>query len=133
MNALLKLNRERKLGLRIVPTIRLLEVEGGKPRLVHTRLETSTGPPAGKFTEFMRDMFGQIKILQQNGYTAGIDSFLSQIDKKTGKCIAVIFDFGSVESLEDAKKLHHSPIDTGSFEKFLEIFGRAYANRNLNW
>jgi hypothetical protein len=102
MNKLIKLNRSKKLGLRIIPTIRLRKIKGKKPRLVLTLLknvlkEVELTPKQKK--EFERDALRQQLIGKKNGYYILEDVFFPVIDSKTGKCLAVIGDFGGIRRI----------------------------------
>ncbi|MBI5228674.1 hypothetical protein HY991_01080 [Candidatus Micrarchaeota archaeon] len=97
MRKLQALNREKKLGLRIVPTIRLRRREGAAPTLLTTRLPrvTMADLTREQMRQFMQDVRRQQKTIERVGFKADFDSFMPQIGKD-GKAIAVLFDFGNV-------------------------------------
>ncbi|MDO8428856.1 MAG: hypothetical protein Q7S92_06625 [Candidatus Diapherotrites archaeon] len=103
MNRLIQLNRAKKLGLRIIPTIRLLKRKGQKPTLVMTRLETdlemNSRTRGTELDESIEDQNRQLDILRREGYSAHLDAFIIQMNPKTGKGIAVIADFGNIKRL----------------------------------
>ena len=103
MNELIELNRNQNLGLRIIPTIRLLE-QNGKYKLIMTRLTIPKLKKAQK-EQFKTDWMRQVKVLRENGYECAKnavypDAFFPQIDKKTGKCFAIIGDFGAIQKIK---------------------------------
>ena len=96
MQGLLKLNREKKLGLRIIPTIRLLK---GKGSLIITKLDVFNpyllSPE--QYSEFSKDVNRQLAILSSNDYYACSAAFHAILDKASGKVVAAITDFGSIK------------------------------------
>tara|TARA_Y100000310_G_scaffold345795_1_gene470056 strand:+ start:2946 stop:3530 length:585 start_codon:yes stop_codon:yes gene_type:complete len=100
MQTLLKLNRERKLGLHIIPTIRLMG-EGGyaKPRLIITRLKGEVDHKSLNKAEYkaVDDQKRREKqILKQHGFVIHSDVWIHVRDPKTGKVTAWIVDFGNL-------------------------------------
>jgi len=94
------LNRQKKLGLHILPTIRLRKRWLRKPALIITNLD---GIPykelEGKqILQFYADFVRQQEILFNEGYYACSDAFMPVLNKKTDKVEAYIFDFGSIVS-----------------------------------
>jgi hypothetical protein len=101
MHELIALNRKKKLGLNINPTIRLMEnpKKGKKPFLVMTKLNVRkySDLTADQKIQFRKISGQQRKILKDNGYRAGIDPFFPVLEK--GKITAVIADFGNIRKL----------------------------------
>ena len=98
MNELIELNKRKKLRLRIPNTIRLVEEKGKKAKLIMTRLKLSNFNNLTKqqTLEFNDDKERQCGILLNEGYDYQIDAFEPMIDKKTGKCVAMIADLGNI-------------------------------------
>ncbi|MEW6295559.1 MAG: hypothetical protein AB1467_04670 [Candidatus Diapherotrites archaeon] len=103
MKELLKLNRDKKLGLRIIPTIRPLKRKDKISSFFLTKLDVIDfkGINSKKLTEFEEDMQRQIEIGSKKGYFISDDAFLPVFDKKTKKVIAIIGDFGQIRRKED--------------------------------
>ncbi len=97
MQGLLKLNREKKLGLRIIPTIRLREQEGKAPTLIITKLKEISWEKLSQRQklEFKADQDRQVEIGKQNTYLIRNDAFVP-VFEQNGKVIAVITDFGCI-------------------------------------
>lgn len=95
MVKLMRLNREKKLGLHILPTIRLRKRKGHSPTLILTKLNPVVLNEL-QTRQVFADVLRQGRILRIEGYSINLfDSFFAQIDSK-GNGIAVIFDFGNV-------------------------------------
>ncbi|MBI5554028.1 MAG: hypothetical protein HY917_04805 [Candidatus Diapherotrites archaeon] len=105
MQELKELNRGKKLGLRIRPTVRLL-TRNGKKTLVMTRLNLPKKLSEEQEKESKQDMQRQRIILKKEGYTAEEDTFFRAVDPKTGKGIAIIADFGSIFRLNWKERLY---------------------------
>lgn len=105
MQELQRLNRRKKLGLRIVPTIRLREETGKKPTLVLTKLTLlkKENLPETQESEFFRDASRQQEKSRENGYFLHGDCFEPMIDKETGKVVAIIADFGNVRKMQESR------------------------------
>jgi len=105
MQELLKLNREKKLGLRIVPTIRFRRRWWKSPTLIITKLEEIPRPDFSpqQTREFSSDIERQKITGENNGYYLGEDAFIPVLDKKTGRAIAVITDFGEIKRFRKKK------------------------------
>ncbi len=88
---LIELNRREKLGLRINETVRLRKRFGRAPTLVMAKLEKAR-PNA----DFRRDLNRQEKILRTASWHFHGDMFLPVRDKRTGKTVAVLADFGAL-------------------------------------
>jgi len=101
MQELSELNRRKKLGLRINPTIRLREKNSKKPSLVLSKLNEAKNLTKKQKDKFVKDTEKQIRTCFENGFTITENAFLPVLDKKTGKVIAVISDFGIVEKREN--------------------------------
>ena len=110
MEELQRENRKKKMGLRIVPTIRLRKMRGKKSRILTTKLDTigliEKAKRRDKDAEelrkpFIKDMTRQIAIGKANGWNIYIDAFEAVVDKKSGKVVAVIADFGNVTKYAD--------------------------------
>lgn len=99
MVKLIKLNRAKKIGLRIIPTIRLLKRKRQKPTLILTKLEVPENLTTIQQVEFKHDKLRQQKIMREIGYSSPNDAFVPQIDIETGKCYALIADFGVIARL----------------------------------
>jgi hypothetical protein len=101
MHELIALNRKKKLGLNINPTIRLMEnpEKGKKPFLVMTKLNIRkwSSLTVNQRIQFEKIRGQQIKILKENGYRTGGDSFFPILKDK--KITAVISDFGNIRKL----------------------------------
>lgn len=101
MNNLMTLNQKKRLGLRIVPTIRLLK--GNKTRglssLITTKLNLLNPITLSTLerNQFDQDQVRQGVILNREGYMTGADSFFPQRDPKTNQVVAVIGDFGTIK------------------------------------
>ena len=110
MKKLSRLNRQKKAGLRIVPTIRILK--GGKmPSLLTTRLETLQIKEVFHspfWNDFKADAERQEKIAAGLGFTCSDDAFFPVKDRKTGKVVAVLADFGQVEKIGALRRLQKS-------------------------
>ncbi len=101
MNEIIALNRKKKLGLRITPTIRIVKrFFRLRPDLVLTKLSLAKYPGKGltpkQNEEFLEDRSKQLVVLAHEGYHSSADAFFPQVDPKTGKGIAIIGDFGNV-------------------------------------
>jgi hypothetical protein len=108
MREISKLNREKRLGLHIVPTIRLRKRRLRKPTLLVTRLERYHFLPGPlgeqRLKEFRQDIHRQQEVLALNNYFAAADAFVPVLNEKTAKVIAVIADFGNI--FPDERALH---------------------------
>jgi len=98
MSGLLELNRKKRLGLHILPTIRLREMGDGSHRIILTKF-TKFNP--GTATERELEKAKKIRIrdadlLSRNGYVLGGDCFSLIKDPTTGKPRWFITDFGVV-------------------------------------
>lgn len=109
ISKLIELNREKKLGLRLPATLRIRKRIFRHPTLVMTLFENIM--PFKQLTdsqrsEFLHDRRRQIDILEKRGYFSPLarglewlDVFFPQVDGKTGKCVAVVGDFGAIDEL----------------------------------
>lgn len=93
-----KLNREKKLGLRIAQTVRLWRIKGKKARLVITKLDVLDLSKISKAERwnFVFDAQRQIRIAAKNGYFLPYTGFAPVRDKDSGKITAVLSTFGLV-------------------------------------
>ncbi len=98
MHKLIRLNRAKKLGLRIVPTIRIVKRKGKLPLLILTKLNYPDLTQQQR-EQYWADLKRQCKILESSGYLPHDDFFIPHVDKKTGNCCAVITDFGNVHRI----------------------------------
>ncbi|MFA5357565.1 MAG: hypothetical protein WC308_01440 [archaeon] len=116
IKALAKLNREKKLGLKIVPTIRLRFVEKNDWRIITTILpieesvqnailrskifsRSELAPTVlKKMKEFTVDMERQQSVAQMNGYLIHNSAFVPVLRKGAKKVEAVIVDIGHIVS-----------------------------------
>lgn len=110
INELVELNRTKKLGLRITPTIRIIvDPKTKEGRLVMTKHDVLkwhgflnwkekdiTTEQKKQEQEYGEDMQRQSDIAMENGWGISRPSFFPTIDKKTGKCVAIIGDFGEI-------------------------------------
>ena len=104
MQKLLKLNFRKKLGLHIIPTIRLREIKEKKPRLIMTKIKNVVKLKSLNKTEQTRvkkQTQKETDILEKLGYTTHQDIWIYCTNPKTGKTTAWIADFGNI-----AKKTH---------------------------
>lgn len=95
MQDLSALNKQKKLGLRIVPTIRLIKRPLVKDQLLVTRLNILEKLSESQRREYENDLYRQKNVAADNGYKILPDSFRPVMDKN-GKIIAVLTDFGMV-------------------------------------
>ncbi|MFA6269340.1 MAG: hypothetical protein WCW13_00395 [archaeon] len=95
MKELSTLNRQGKLGLRIIPTIRLIKTVFGKDKLLVTKLNIVKDLTPEQHADYLRDIKRQSLIGAKNGYSILKDAFQPVLDKN-GKVIAVLTDFGQV-------------------------------------
>ena len=120
MKKLQRINRERKLGLHILPTIRLREVKGEKPRLLITLLKNtfSYSKKQGFQFELTDEELSRIpkaekeyvnlqksreeRILKDLGFETFPDMWVLDRDPKTGKVTAWIADFGQISEKKKA-------------------------------
>ncbi len=84
-NALKELNREKKLGLTIISTFRLIDAPGRTPGIVATRfrvLDWKYFPavPAEVRENVMNEIQRQMKIVRDNGFTINFDAFVLASD-----------------------------------------------------
>ena len=102
MHALRKLNTEKKLGLKINPTIRLTQNEE-RLVLIMTKLNIrkEKNLTIRQDEQFSKDRIRQVKACKENGYRVGYDSFFAVV--KNGKATAVIGDFGNIEKIKKGK------------------------------
>jgi hypothetical protein len=96
---LISLNRNKRLGLRLPATVRLIEEPGKDPTLLMTKFDkvlkiTELNSVNG--SEFVADRDRQIAILGREGYYAVPDCFIPALDKKSGKVQAILADFGNL-------------------------------------
>ena len=103
---LIELNRKKKLGLRLPPTVRLLKREG-KPTLLLTwyrdrhgrELKAKHMLKSNEKAQYLEDRDRQIEALKSQGYTVTNewdDKFEPFLDPKTGKYVALLLDFGGL-------------------------------------
>jgi len=98
MRGLLELNRKKGLGLHILPTIRLREMDDSSYRLILTRFkEYKFGTKSvSEMIEAEEIHKRDRKVLKENGYSLGGDCFSLIKDPETGKPRWFITDFGGV-------------------------------------
>jgi hypothetical protein len=91
-----RLNRKKKLGLNIVPTVRMRRLENGEYSLLTTKLNVLKryDLTATEQREYKQDENRQTKILYSHNWKISDDAFLPV--RKKGKVIAMIGDFGKV-------------------------------------
>ena len=99
MNELIALNREKKLGLKINPTIRLMKNHRRKPYLIMTKLNIREMPTLTEKQrkQYHKSMFKQIKACREHGFRIGQDAFSPIV--KNGRATAIITDFGTVNKV----------------------------------
>lgn len=95
MQGLVELNKKKKLGIRIVPTIRLIKRRIVKDQLLVTRLNILENLSQSQRKEYEDDLYRQRNIGLENGYKISIDSFKPVLGKD-GKVNAILTDFGLV-------------------------------------
>lgn len=115
MQEIKKLNKEKKLGLRIIPTIRLKKVrpikgslEIPEHELILTKMDfVKLGEPIPhiKWIFVQRDVQRQREILSKEGYSISPDAFLIA-KTKNGEFMPYIADFGNIIKL-DPKFIKH--------------------------
>ncbi len=103
MQELIAINRKKRLGLRITPTIRLVKRKRGRPTFILTIFEGKIDFLPEQWHRYKADMVRQAGILQALGYTVHPDIFKPNIDRETGEAIAVICDFGNLWKRETKK------------------------------
>ncbi len=103
---LMELNRKKKLGLRLPPTVRLLKREG-RPTLLATWYRDRHGQELkakhmlakDEKAQYAEDRDRQIEALKSEGYTVTNewdDKFEPYLDPRTGKYVALLLDFGGL-------------------------------------
>jgi hypothetical protein len=98
MKDLSTLNKQEKLGLRIIPTIRLKK-NLFTYELIMTKLDivkTNSLSPK-EYEKYQRDIKRQKFIAQKNGFIVGRDAFFPI--KENGKIVAIIGDFGNISKI----------------------------------
>lgn len=93
---LLRLNRKYHLGLRLPPTVRLIN-QKGRQFLVATEMPVSKKPlkTDGRY-KALRDRDRQTEILECLGFGTSLDLFAEGIDPKTGKAVVYLVDLGQL-------------------------------------
>lgn len=94
-------NIDQKLGLRLLPTLRIFHPNGNLKRLsiLKTELPPLTLPELNRAQqlEYVLDRRRQINIMKKAGVDAyWKDVFYPVIDPATQKCVAVINDYGTI-------------------------------------
>ncbi len=100
MHELQELNRREKLGLHILPTIRLRKRIGRKPTLIITKLRESKVLSTAEKAALRDQERREEGILKDHGYGIRGDMWVVQRDPKTGKVTAWIADFGNIAKQE---------------------------------
>jgi hypothetical protein len=102
------LNRTEQLGLRLPKTVRLRREQRKRPSLVLSFMKNLVPDKKyflpGQKDQFERDLERQQEALKVHGFFAGADSFFPQLDPATGKCVAVLGDFGNIFFVDFLKK-----------------------------
>ncbi len=96
VSELIRLNRQKKLGLRLPATLRIKENLVGKPSLLSTKIKIVEEMTKAQEREFWKDIIRQVRIGVNNGFAILVDSFFPTIDPKSGKVVATIADFGNI-------------------------------------
>ncbi len=119
MKTISTLNREKKLGLRILPTIRLRTNENGAKSLVLTKIKHEVRAPEklvgwppfrvvnrvrfpkyevtrAEETVIYKEIERMDKILEKQGYATGEDTYLIGRNVKSGAVEVWIADFGKI-------------------------------------
>ena len=99
MQELLRLNREMKLGLPILPTVRLKKIKGQKTTLLVTKVKNEIKLSELKADEIkeLNEQEEQIRnILREHGYSTHSDFFIVARNPVTGKLIPWVADFGNL-------------------------------------
>ena len=113
-NELKELNRRRKLGIHLLPFVRLLRRERGKHYLVEPNLQknpdgrlidlnyyiTNHLLPAEARGDYLKDMERQTRILAENGYLCVQDAFVPVKDRKHN-VFAMILDLGGIKPADE--------------------------------
>jgi hypothetical protein len=95
-NALKKLNSDRKLGLKMIDTFRLIDAPGRTPGILATRLMTFSWRffpklPAEYREKVITEIQRQMTVVRENGYMINMDAFV--LVQKGTEIVPVIADF----------------------------------------
>ena len=103
VKGLRELNREQKLGLNILPTVRLRKTTRGKHTLLITKLNEIkyNSLSAKEKEEVDAQLTHAKKALSEFGYSTARDIFLIEKESKTGKVKVWIADLGTLEEAEE--------------------------------
>lgn len=109
-NFLRTMNIEKKLGLNIIPTFRLIEAPGKTPGIVATKLKVLDWKflhhaSEKVINEVISDMERQRAIVKREGFEIGIDAFV--IAKKGDSLVPVIADFKAIRPMYSQSYLDH--------------------------
>lgn len=111
-NELKELNRKEKLGLPLIPTMRIVRSQNGMHKLLVTKInERGIGNFSKEEREFLtRQEEKYENIMRENGYNTHKDMWIYDRDPKTNKPRAWIVDFGNITRKKLGKQNTNSDI-----------------------
>lgn len=103
MQQLLRLNKEKRLGLHIIPNIRLKEEKGQRPTLIMTKVKgiirmDELQPEEAKIVR--QQISKEMRILREQGYNSNIDMWVCARDPVSKQAVAWIVDFGEIKKIK---------------------------------